>query len=220
MLCQQIPALEVVKAFNNPENLLAEASDLEFDLVIMDVEMPGTNGLEVARLLRGKPVIFTTGYKEYASDAFDLDAIDYVRKPVKKERLEQAIEKAIKRISVKTPTRAFIQLNTDKGKAIVFFDQLMYIRSSQTDSRDKIALLSDGSELTMKNISFEKLQSSLPAEDFVRINKGEILAIKAIHVFSSDQIITNLTTLTGEPIKLSLSEIYRKELVAKMTEGG
>jgi DNA-binding LytR/AlgR family response regulator len=220
MLCQQIPSLEVVKAFNNPESLLVEAPNLEFDLCILDIEMPGINGLEVARLLKDKPVIFTTAYKEYASDAFDLDAVDYVRKPVQKERLEQAIEKAIKRVSVKSSTRAFIQLNTDKGKAIVFFDQLMYIRSSETDSRDKIALLLDGSALTMKNISFEKLQSSLPVNEFARINKAEIVAIKAIHVFSSDHIMTNMTNANGEPIRLSLSEIYRKELVAKMSDGG
>jgi DNA-binding LytR/AlgR family response regulator len=216
MLCEKIPALDVVKAFNNPQSLLTEVPNLEFDLVIMDVEMPELNGLEVARLLKGRPVIFTTGYKEYASEAFDLDAIDYVRKPVQKERLEQAVEKAIKRISVKSTAGSFIQLNTDKGKAIVFFDQVMYIRSSDTDSRDKIVLLADGGELTLKNISFEKLQSSLPAEDFSRINKAEIIAIKAIHVFSSDQITTNLTTRSGEPIRLSLSEIYRKDLAAKM----
>lgn len=220
MLCQQIPTLEVVKTFNNPQTLLAEVSNLEFDLCILDVEMPGINGLEVARLLKDKPVIFTTAYKEYASDAFDLDAVDYVRKPVQKERLEQAVEKAIKRISVRPATRSFIQLNTDKGKAIVFFDQLLYIRSSDTDSRDKIALLSDGSELTMKNISFEKLQSSLPENDFARINKGEIVAIKAIHTFSSDQITTNISSASGATVKLSLSEIYRKELVAKMTDAG
>jgi DNA-binding LytR/AlgR family response regulator len=220
MLCEQIPALDVVKAFNNPETLLTEAPNLEFDLCILDVEMPGVNGLEVARLLKDKPVIFTTAYKEYASDAFDLDAVDYVRKPVQKERLEQAVEKALKRISVKPATRSFIQLNTDKGKTVVFFDQLMYIRSSDTDSRDKIALLSDGSELTMKNISFEKLQSSLPENDFARINKGEIVAIKAIHTFSSDQITTNISSAAGATIKLSLSEIYRKELVAKMTDAG
>lgn len=220
MLCQQIPSLEVVKAFNNPESLLSESPQLEFDLCILDIEMPGISGLDVARLLKDKPVIFTTAYKEYASDAFDLDAVDYVRKPVQKERLEQAVEKAIKRLSVRSSPRAFIQLNTDKGKAVVFFDQLMYIRSSQTDSRDKIALLLDGSELTMKNISFEKLQSSLPADDFARINKGEIIAIKAIHTFSSDQITTNITTSAGIQIKLSLSEIYRKELVAKMADNG
>jgi DNA-binding LytR/AlgR family response regulator len=220
MLCEQIPSLEVVKAFNNPESLLAEAPKLEFDLCILDVEMPGINGLEVARLLNDKPVIFTTAYKEYASEAFDLDAVDYVRKPVQKERLEQAIEKAVKRISGKGSMRAFIQLNTDKGKAIVFFDQLMYIRSSETDSRDKIALLSDGSELTMKNISFEKLQSSLPTNDFVRINKGEILAIKAINTFTSDQITTNMNDASGSVLKLSLSEVYRKELVSKMADNG
>lgn len=79
MLCEQIPELEIVKAFNNPSTFLKELPNLEFDLCIMDIEMPDMNGLQVANLLNGKPVIFTTAYKEYAAEAYDLDAIDYVR---------------------------------------------------------------------------------------------------------------------------------------------
>ncbi|MES1226066.1 MAG: response regulator, partial [Bacteroidota bacterium] len=120
ILCEQIPTLEVVKTFNSPENLLLSLPDLDYDLCIMDIEMPGMDGLQLANLLRGKPVIFTTGYKEYAAEAFDLDAVDYVRKPIKKERLEQAVEKAIKRVNSGSRAKSFIQLNTDKGKAIIF----------------------------------------------------------------------------------------------------
>ena len=69
MLCEQIPKLEVVKAFNNPQLFLEELSSLEFDLCILEVEMPGMNGLQVANLLKGKPVIFATAYKDYAAEA-------------------------------------------------------------------------------------------------------------------------------------------------------
>jgi len=84
MLCEQLPELEVVKAFNNPKLFLAEVPNVDFDLCILDIEMPEMNGLQVANLLNGKPVIFTTAYKEYASEAFDINAIDYVSKPIKK----------------------------------------------------------------------------------------------------------------------------------------
>ena len=84
MLCEQLPELEVVKAFNSPDIFLKEVPNLDFDLCILDIEMPAMNGLHVANLLQGKPVIFVTAYKEFAAEAFDLDAIDYVRKPVKK----------------------------------------------------------------------------------------------------------------------------------------
>ena len=84
MLCEQLPELEVVKAFNNPEVFLSELPNLDFDLCILDIEMPQMNGMQVANLLNGKAVIFTTAYKEYAAEAFDLDAVDYVSKPIKK----------------------------------------------------------------------------------------------------------------------------------------
>jgi two-component SAPR family response regulator len=114
MLCEQIPEVDVVKAFNHPEVFLAEVPKLEFDLCILDIEMPGMNGLQIANLLNGKPVIFTTAYKEYAAEAFDLNAVDYVRKPVKKERLQQALLKAENRILNKNQDKQFIQLNTAK----------------------------------------------------------------------------------------------------------
>ena len=102
MLCEQLPELEVVRSFNSPKKLLEELPSLEFDLCILDIEMPEMNGLQVANLLGNKPVIFTTAYKEYAADAFDVNAIDYITKPVKKERLQQAITKAIKQIDGKS----------------------------------------------------------------------------------------------------------------------
>lgn len=216
MLCEQIPELEVVKVFNNPQAFLSELPRLDFDLVITDIEMPEMNGLQVANLLKGKPVIFTTAYKEYAAEAFDLDAIDYVSKPVKKERLQQAVTKAVNRLSATDKKKHFIQVNTDKGKAILFFDQLCYIKTAETDSRDKIARLSDGTTITLKNISFEKLVQLLPSGEFVRINKRELIALKIVQVFSFDEITTNIPSPKGGSLKLTLSEVYRNEFLEKV----
>lgn len=217
MLCEQLEELEVVKAFNNPLMFLAEAPGLEFDLCILDIEMPGMNGLQVMELLDGKPVIFTTAYKEYAAEAFDLNAIDYVRKPVKKERLHQAVLKAQQRIRQQlSPPKKFVQLNTDKGKALVYFEQIGFITTSAIDARDKILLLTDGTSLTIKNLSFEKIARFLPPSDFCRINKKEILALKQVQAFSFDEITTRLKNRDGSPIRLGLSSVYRNEFVQKV----
>jgi DNA-binding LytR/AlgR family response regulator len=213
MLCDQLPELDVVKAFNSPETFMKEVNNLEFDLCILDIEMPGINGIEVANRLNNKPVIFTTAYKEYAVDAFDLDAIDFVRKPVQRERLQQAVQKAVKRITGNSSQKAFVQLNTDKGKSLIFFDQLVYIIASESDSRDKVAHLSDGSGLTIKNLSFEKLQELLPSERFCRINKRALIAISIVQSFSYDEIITTVNTPTGQPLKFSLTETYRNDFL-------
>lgn len=124
MLCEQIPQLEIVKVFNHPEKLLSEVSNLDFDLCILDIEMPDLNGIAIANLLQDKYIIFTTAYKEFAVDAFDLDAVDYITKPIKKERLEKAIAKVLERIE-KREKKKFIRINTDKGKSVLFFDNLL-----------------------------------------------------------------------------------------------
>ncbi len=194
MLCEQLPELEVVKAFNNPETFMKEVQRLEFDLCILDIEMPEINGLQVANLLNGKPVIFTTAYTEYAAEAFDLNAVDFVKKPVRIERLQQAVQKAIFRNQKLAPgtARQYVQLNTDQGKALLFFDQLCYVRVSDMDSRDKVACLAGGEIITLKNITFEKLIGMLPSNDFCRINKKELLALRCVQVFSFDEISINL----------------------------
>ncbi len=218
MLCEQIPELEVVKAFNSAEMFLAELPSLEFDLCILDIEMPGMDGLSIANLLEGKLIIFTTAYKEYAADAFDLDAVDYIRKPVKKERLQLAVAKAMDRLSQKQPPKNFVSLNTDKGKTLLFFDQLAYIVTSTVDSRDKEVLLQDGKTLLLKNIPFEKLLRCLPEKDFCQVNKKEIIALRAVQFFSHDEITTNLIQASGKPLQLTLGDAYRENFLRKISQ--
>lgn len=213
MLCEQIPELEVIRAFNNATLFLKEIADLEFDLCILDIEMPGFSGLEVAALLNGKPVIFTTGYKEYAAEAFDLDAIDYVRKPIKLDRLQLAVQKAIFRTEKVPVPKNYLQLNTDKGKALIITDQIGYISTSDTDSRDKVAQMQNFTTILLKNISFAHLLEILPLGQFCQISKKELIAISAVHFFSHDTITTNIVQPDGKPVVLFLSETYRKVFI-------
>lgn len=218
MLCEQLPDLEVVKAFDNPTSFIKEAKKLDFDFCILDIEMPEMNGLQIANLLNGKPVIFATAYKDYAAEAYDLNALDYIRKPITIDRLKQAINKATKQILAPPNQnyKTYIQLNTNKGKAILFFEKIAYITTSENDSRDKLALLFDGGELILKNITFNKLIELLPSIHFCRINKKEIVSIRAVQVFSFDEITTNLISNHGKYIKLFLSQNYRIEFLQKV----
>jgi len=216
ILCEQLPELEVVKTFNSSALMLREISRLEFDLCILDIEMPETNGLQIARMLNGKPVIFITAYKEYAADAFDVNAIDYVRKPVSLDRLRQAILKAHNRRNGDIENKSFMQVNSDKGKALIYFSQLCYVKTSEVDSRDKTAQLIDGTLFKLKNISFEKLLQLLPENDFVRINKKELIAIKSVQLFSFNEITTNIQSASGNSLKLVLSDVYRNDFIRKV----
>lgn len=216
MLCEQIPELEVVRAFNSPSQFLSEMVSIDFDLCILDIEMPAMNGLQVANLLKGKPVIFTTAYSDYAAEAFDIDAIDYVRKPIKKERLQQAVTKAIAKLSGSHNEKQFIQLNTEKGKTLIFFDQLLYIKIALNDSRDKVAYMMDGTVHILKNVSFDKLLHLLPTKLFTRVNKQEVIAMKVVQVFGYDEIMIGVKDENGQQIKITLSETYRNDFLAKV----
>ena len=217
MLCEQLPNVEVVKAFNDPQKFIAALDTLDFNLCILDIEMPGISGIEVAKAIKDKPVIFTTAYKEYAAEAFDLNAIDYIRKPIQKERFEKAIEKAAKVIGSSALQKQYAQFNTDKGKAVLLFDDILYITSSDTDKRDKIVHLENDQYATLKNINYEQLLFLLPSGKFCRVNKKDIIALKAVQFYSHQEIRTKLFNKAKEPVKLPLSDIYRAEFQAKLS---
>jgi DNA-binding LytR/AlgR family response regulator len=216
MLCEQIPELEIIKAFNDPQKLLEEVPKLDFDLCISDIEMPGIDGLTLANLLQNKLVIFTTAYKNYAAEAFDINAVDYITKPVTKERLEKAIAKALERFQKVDVSKKFIHLNTDKGKSLLYFDQIQYIKTALVDSRDKEVYLADGSILILKNINFGSLLNQLPKAEFCRVNKKEIIALTAVQFFNHNEITLTLHEKNGKPIVLVLSETYKNDFLAKV----
>ncbi|MBF4465925.1 LytTR family DNA-binding domain-containing protein [Flavobacterium sp. LC2016-12] len=216
MLCEQVPEVEIVKTYNNPEKLLTEIPNLDFDLLISDIEMPGIDGLHLAEMLENKLVIFCTAYKEYAADAFNIDAVDYITKPVKLERLQKAIAKAYERFNKPDTAKQFIQLNTDKGKTLLYFNQIQYIKTAISDSRDKSVLLSDGSFLNLKNVKFDTLLKELPEADFCRINKKEIVAVKAIKFFNHNEIVLHHLEENNKNTTLILSETYRSDFLKKV----
>jgi DNA-binding LytR/AlgR family response regulator len=209
MLCEEIEVLEIVKVYNNPEKLFEEISSIDFELCITDIEMPGMDGLTLASQLQNKLVIFTTAYKDYASEAFDIDVVDYITKPVTKERLQKAVLKAIDKHKSLLQNNAFITLNTDKGKGIVYINQLAYIKSAEQDSRDKEAFLIDGSIVLFKNINFESLLQQLPDNDFCRVNKKEVIVIPKVKHYTHNEITLSLQDKTDAFIRVALSETYR-----------
>jgi len=216
MLCEQIPELEVVKAFNRTDLFVSEMDKIDFDLCILDIEMPRMNGVEIARLLKDKLIIFTTAHKEYAAEAFDLDAIDYIRKPIQLERLQKAVTKAHEQQTTVKHKRKFTHFNTNKGKSILYFDQVCCIRTSSIDSRNKEVLLRDGTKIQLKNISFEKLICLLPPFGFCQINKRELIALDIVKHFNFDQITTTLKDENNQLRILYLTEVYRKNFLEKV----
>ncbi|MFC6100140.1 LytR/AlgR family response regulator transcription factor [Olivibacter domesticus] len=216
-LCEQIEYVEVVKAYNDPTKFLKEINDLDFDVCILDIEMPGINGLEVAKHLQGKLVIFSTAYKQYAAEAFDLEAIDYIRKPIKQDRLEKALQKAKLYLEKQEAPEEFIHINSNKGKTFLYFNELLYITVADTDKRDKRAMLRNDTEIILKNISFDDLMKLLPRRIFIRVNRQTILAKHVIATYTSETINTNILDTEGKRLQFALNEHYRKTFFENYT---
>ena len=96
---------------------------------------------------------------------------------------------------------------------LIFFDQIGYITTSSTDSRDKVACLMDNSTIVLKNISLAGLLEVLSLGQFCQVNKKELIALGSVHFFSHDTITTSILQPDGNPVVLILSDIYRKNFI-------
>jgi DNA-binding LytR/AlgR family response regulator len=210
LLCEQFPFVEVIRCYSSPVEFIQEFQNFDFDVCLLDINMPGLNGLEVAQVLKNKYIIFVSAHPEYAANAYDLEAIDFIKKPVVKERLEKALNKAYKVISEKESKEDYFSWNTNLGRSIIFFDEVLFFTTSDIDKRDKTAHLADNRTLLLKNITIEKLLSELPSAQFIQVNKGEIISKKSILAFNSDEIVLKITQPSGKRLAITLGDTFRK----------
>lgn len=209
MLCEQLNFVEVERCFDSPAQFLKEYQHLSHDVCLLDINMPGISGIEVAQLLKNKPVIFISAHPEFAINAFELDAVDFIKKPVTKDRLEKALLKVKARLS-EPGTKDYFTWNTHLGKSTVYFNEVLYITTSNVDSRDKTAWLRGGHSLTLKNITIEKLLELLPGSGFARVNKSDIVNRRAVQAYTADDIVMKLKDQRGQQLRISLGDTYKK----------
>ncbi|MGJ1269651.1 LytR/AlgR family response regulator transcription factor [Sphingobacterium spiritivorum] len=216
LITEQMEELEIVRTYNDPAKLLQEAGEMQFDLCIMDIEMPVINGLQIAKQLPDKMIIFVTAYSEYAADAFDLNVVDYVRKPLSKERLQVAIDKAVAR-KPREKELAPINFNTDHGKYLLHLQEITHILNSKIDGRDKDVFLRNGESICIKNVNFAKLEELLPEKNFCRINKKEIIALDIVRSYTHNTI-SSIPLNSGISLTFQLSNTYRQTFLSKIRD--
>ena len=130
-LLEKFPEIEVVGEASNGEEAIEKIEELNPDLVFLDIQMPGMTGFEVLEHLHVVPnVIFVTAYDEYALKAFEVNALDYVLKPVELTRLEKAIEKVF--VEAK-PKNSEEKLSLESQIFIKDGDCLLYTSPSPRD---------------------------------------------------------------------------------------
>lgn len=212
-LLQNLPQVELVKTFNNPKKFLEEFESLDFDTCILDIYMPGITGLEIAKKMTNKAIIFSTAYKDFAADAYDLHAVDYLRKPYQFARLAQAIDKAQHWLSKQSEiNNDIVELNTALGKSRISSQNINYIYVADHDRRDKYIYLKDDSNILAKNISLDELLLLLPKGEFCRINRKTIISLSKISAYTA-QSATIVINDKGITYQLPLSSTYKNDFL-------
>lgn len=179
--CKRCSGIGLIATFDNAVAGKAFAEKEQPDLLLVDINMPDINGLHLVNGLTYDPmIIFTTAYKEFALEGFELAAVDYLLKPFSFERFEKAVEKAGKYYrGVRERKTDSLLVYAEYRMIKILFTDILYIESM--DDYIKIYLKDGRFILTL--LSLKKVLERLPAQEFIRIHRGYIVPIKEVVSF-------------------------------------
>ena len=174
------PEVEVVGEAATAHEALELAASVRYDVVFLDIEMPGMTGLEAARLVldrRERPaVVFVTAHERYAVDAFSVEAFDYLVKPVEPERLARVTERlAQARRSQAPPVEKVAVVSAGGAKTLLDYDAIHWIEADGDYSRVHTY---DRSYLATS--SLRKLEELLPSARFARIHRSHLVNLAKV----------------------------------------
>jgi two-component system LytT family response regulator len=177
---QKFPLLQLLQSFDDAIAGKEYIENNPVDLLFIDINMPDIKGTELVRSLQQKPmVIFTTAYKNYALEGFDLDATDYLVKPIEFDRFSKAVQKATElfQLKKKTPSEAgslFVRAAYQLVK--INFSDIEYIESVE----DYIKIHVSNGRPVMTLMTMRAVLEKLPASQFARIHRGYIVPLQKI----------------------------------------
>ena len=191
LLIEESSNLQLIGSFNSASTASDFMEQHVADLVFLDIQMPGITGIEFARTISKKTlVIFTTAYTEYALDSYEVDAIDYLIKPVEAERFQKAVDKALsyhslllkeEKEAIETVVTAdYFFVKAERRYFKVNFSDILFIEGL----KDYVIIqLSD-----QRIISLKAIFDLLPKSTFLRVNKSYIVNTGHIESFDNNDI--------------------------------
>lgn len=228
-LLEHIDGVEVVGQAGNGVEALSSIEKLAPDVVFLDVQMPGLNGFEVARkildLESPSHIVFVTAFDQYAIEAFEVNAVDYLLKPVDQARLEQAIARARRRVSSDRPLNEqlerIVQLVAERQSRrermavkvgerflLVHADEIIYASLSD----DSINIVTNQVSGTSNYRTLDELQARLDSSVFWRVHRSHLVninKIKEIVPWFSRNYILRMKDAKATEIPVSRSQTKR-----------
>jgi DNA-binding LytR/AlgR family response regulator len=227
------PDLELVGSCANALDAMAVLNQQPVDIVLLDIQMPDMTGMDFAKTCPTVPaIIFTTAYSEYALDSYEVDATDYLLKPIALPRFMQAIEKAIKRVDIIrraviqqaqseapaeeeqksnavpiTAASDYIIVKADYKLYKIAYDDLLYIEGQH----EYVSFYTTGKRITAL-YSLKSLEETLPSDRFIRVHKSYIVSIAQIQEIEQVSVKVAGT-------KIPIGGSYKDALLAKLHIG-
>ena len=208
----RIPELNLVAKCSNALEAQKVLEEHSIDLMFLDIQMPQVTGVEFLKSLENPPlVIFTTAYSNYAVEGFELNALDYLLKPVSFDRFSKAVDKAKEQIALRKAAEAdaeevdHMYVKSDKKLIRVKYSEIIYIEGL----KDYVIIrLEVGRLITLQTM--KSLEDKLPSKIFRRVHRSFIVAIPKIHAIEGNMIEV---VEKGQPKHLPIGKNYRDELL-------
>lgn len=214
------PEFEVIKECNNGFEGVKAIQELQPQLVFLDVQMPKINGFEMLELIDHKPaIIFTTAYDEYAFQAFEAQAIDYLLKPIGKDRFDKAIQKwktTLLNTELKTPSPDSQFHHSEETNRIVvkFAGNIKIIPIQEVlflEAYDDYVKIHTKDGVFLKKRTLQHFDNILNKHEFVRVHRSFLVQLKAINKIETMEKNTHIAILINKA-KIPLSRTGYQEL--------
>jgi two-component system, LytTR family, response regulator LytT len=191
---EKVPFLELVAECRSASEAMGLIDSSDIQLLFIDINMPDISGMEFVKALTTKPyIVFTTAYSEYAVEGFEVEAVDYLLKPISFSNFLKAANKVKNRIDLepKNPSKAIpsaidhLYVKSNYKLIRIDLDNIRYVESQHEYS--KIILMIGVSILT--KVSLKAMAEQLPANRFMRVHRSYIVSLSEISVVERNRII-------------------------------
>lgn len=207
---KQIPFVTLCASCSNAYEASEAMQTNQIDLLFLDIQMPGINGLSFAQTLTQKPlIIFTTAYAEYALQGFEVQAVDYLLKPISPERFLQAVTKAHELFILHQqphtiPSTEFMFVKSEYQTIKINFADITYIEGL----KDYVKIYC-GKKMIVTLLNIKNVYEKLPKHLFIRVHKSYIVSVGAIEKIDRQRIIIGNTYIP-------IGEMYKEDFERKM----
>jgi DNA-binding LytR/AlgR family response regulator len=189
---EKIEQIKLLGTFRNAIDAFAFLQEHPVDVIFLDIQMPKLSGLDFIKTLKNPPkVIFTTAYRDYAIEGFDLEVVDYLLKPIPFDRFLKAVAKVLHQPTASLPaslktestTDDYVYFKVDKKMVKTRMAEVLYIESV----KDYVKVRTAEKEIvTQQKISY--LEESLPRPQFLRVHRSFIINVEKIDAYSATDV--------------------------------